>query len=159
MFTTCAILSTSQVIYKKFTVRCPFVDFALNATAVDQNLNSTYMSGEANAACIPKMANLNTRVGVHISLIIKPAHPPSPPAMAADRHPLYATIIFSMTPVTVHKPSMEITHSLRPSVLSGGHGDIYQAANGRQGSCDAPWPWGCTLVAFCCLQWDHLDDS
>lgn len=138
MFTTCATLSTSQVIYKKFTVPCPFVDFALNATAIGPNLNGTYPSGEADAACIPKMANLNTRVGLHIRLIMKPAHPPPPPAMAADRHPLYAAVIFSMTPVTVHKPSMEITHSLKPWVLSGGHGDIYQAANGGQESSDAP---------------------
>lgn len=138
MFTTCAILSTSQVIYKKFTVPCPFVDFALNATAIGQNLNGTYPSGEADAACIPKMANLNTRVGLHISLIMKPAHPPSPPALAADRRPLYGTVAFSMTPVTVHKPSMGITHSPKPPVLSGGHGDISQAANGRQESCDAP---------------------
>lgn len=77
-------------------------------------------------------------------------------AMAADRRPLYATVVFSMTPVTVHKPSMEITHSPKPSVLSGGHGDIYQAANIRQESSDALRPLGCMLLAFCFLQWEHL---
>uniref|UniRef100_A0A674NFX7 Solute carrier family 38 member 3a n=1 Tax=Takifugu rubripes TaxID=31033 RepID=A0A674NFX7_TAKRU len=89
---SCMVFFLISVIYKKFTVPCPFVDFALNATAIGQNLNGTYPSGEADAACIPKMANLNTRVGLHISLIMKPAHPPSPPAMAADRRPLYGTV-------------------------------------------------------------------
>lgn len=80
-------LSTSQVIYKKFTVSCPFVDFALNSTsAIGQNLNGTYLDAENNAACIPKMANLNTRVGLHTS----PCEPctPTVTAVAADRRPL-----------------------------------------------------------------------
>uniref|UniRef100_A0A674PDC7 Solute carrier family 38 member 3a n=1 Tax=Takifugu rubripes TaxID=31033 RepID=A0A674PDC7_TAKRU len=52
---SCMVFFLISVIYKKFTVPCPFVDFALNATAIGQNLNGTYPSGEADAACIPKM--------------------------------------------------------------------------------------------------------
>lgn len=59
-------------------------------------------------------------------------------AMAADTHPLYATVIFSMMPVRVHNPSMKITHSTKPSGLSGGHLGNYQAANDRQVSSE-PW--------------------
>lgn len=77
-------------------------------------------------------------------------------AMAADKHPLYATVILSMMPVRVHNPSMKITHRLKPSVLSGGHQGNYQAANDRQVSSDALRPLGPTLLAFCYLQWDHL---
>lgn len=61
-------------------------------------------------------------------------------AMAADKHPLYASVILSMMPVRVHNPSMKITHSLKPSVLSGGHQGSFQAVNERQVSRDALWP-------------------
>lgn len=113
------------------------MDFALNATAIGQNLNATYPGGEDDAACIPKMANLNTRVGPHTSLGLKPSHPPSLP-WPLTHTPLYATVIFSMMPVRVHNPSMKITHSMKPSGLSGGHLGNYQVANDRQVSSD-PW--------------------
>ncbi|XP_029682922.1 sodium-coupled neutral amino acid transporter 3-like isoform X1 [Takifugu rubripes] len=66
---SCMVFFLISVIYKKFTVPCPFVDFALNATAIGQNLNGTYPSGEADAACIPKMANLNTRTAYTIPIL------------------------------------------------------------------------------------------
>lgn len=62
------------------------MDFALNATAIGQNLNTTYPGGKDDAACIPKMANLNTQVGLHTSLSLKPSHPPSLPWPLTDTH-------------------------------------------------------------------------
>uniref|UniRef100_A0A674MQJ5 Solute carrier family 38 member 3a n=1 Tax=Takifugu rubripes TaxID=31033 RepID=A0A674MQJ5_TAKRU len=54
---SCMVFFLISVIYKKFTVPCPFVDFALNATAIGQNLNGTYPSGEADTAyTIPILA-------------------------------------------------------------------------------------------------------
>lgn len=60
-----ALLCTVQVIYKKFNVPCPFVDFAFNATTSGLNVNATDPGGE-DPACIPKMANLNSQVGLPV---------------------------------------------------------------------------------------------
>lgn len=96
-----------QVIYKKFNVPCPFVDFALNATAGGLNVSATDPGGEDDPACIPKMANLNTQVGLRMSLSVKlQIHP----CCHGHRNPLtvlYVIVIFSMLPVTAHDPSME----------------------------------------------------
>lgn len=51
-----------QVIYKKFNLPCPFVDFTLNATASTLNVNVSDPE-VVDPACVPKMANLNTQVG------------------------------------------------------------------------------------------------
>uniref|UniRef100_H3DAV1 Solute carrier family 38 member 3a n=1 Tax=Tetraodon nigroviridis TaxID=99883 RepID=H3DAV1_TETNG len=66
---SCMVFFLISVIYKKFTVPCPFVDFAKNMSAVGQNLNATYPGGEDDAACIPKMANLNTRTAYTIPIL------------------------------------------------------------------------------------------
>lgn len=76
-------------------------------------------------------------------------------AMAADKDPLYATVIFSMMPVRVCNPSMQVTHILKPQVLSGGHPGSYQATSDRRVSSDTLWPLGPKL-GFCYFHWDYL---
>lgn len=124
------LLCTVQVIYKKFNVPCPFVDFAFNATASGLNVSATDPGGEDDPACIPKMANLNSQVGLRMSLSMKlQIH------LHCHGHwqtPTYVIVIFSMLPVTVHDPSMEITLSLKHSEHSRGDRDFYQAVNDRQ---------------------------
>lgn len=87
-----------QVIYKKFNVPCPFVDFALNATASGLNVNGSHPGGENDPACIPKMANLNSQVCVGMSLCGRlQIH------LHCHGHwqtPTYAIVILSMLPVT-----------------------------------------------------------
>lgn len=63
------LLCNLQVIYKKFNIPCPFVDFAFNATSL--NISATDPGGEDDPACIPKMANLNSQVGLRMLLSIK----------------------------------------------------------------------------------------
>uniref|UniRef100_A0A672ZLC6 Sodium-coupled neutral amino acid transporter 3-like n=1 Tax=Sphaeramia orbicularis TaxID=375764 RepID=A0A672ZLC6_9TELE len=61
--------SSVQVIYKKFNVPCPFVDFALNGTASGLNVSATDPGGEEDPACIPKMANLNSQTAYTIPIL------------------------------------------------------------------------------------------
>lgn len=56
------LFSSVQVIYKKFNLPCPFVDFTFNGTAGALNVNMSDPD-VVDPACIPKMANLNTQVG------------------------------------------------------------------------------------------------
>lgn len=58
------LLCTAQVIYKKFNTPCPFTDFSFNSTASVLNVSAMDPGGEPDPACIPKMANLNSQVGV-----------------------------------------------------------------------------------------------
>lgn len=110
-----SLLRTMQVIYKKFNIPCPFVDFAINSTASVLNISVTDPGGNDNPACIPKMANLNSQVGFFLHV----THPESA-KMHLHCHdhgepPAYVTVIYSMRPVTVHDPSMEITLGLKHS--------------------------------------------
>lgn len=65
---------------------------------------------ETDPGCIPKMVNLNSQVGLRM---------PHSLEMQIHVHchgcrqpPTYAIVTFSMLPVTVHNPSMEITLGL-----------------------------------------------
>lgn len=62
---------TLQVIYKKFNLPCPFVDFALNGTASLVNVSATDPGGDEDPSCIPKMANLNSQVGLCMPLTLR----------------------------------------------------------------------------------------
>lgn len=67
-----------QVIYKKFNIPCPFVDFAFNATNTVLNISANDTGGEVDPACIPKMANLNIQVGSSMPC------PPDPPTLTSN---------------------------------------------------------------------------
>uniref|UniRef100_A0A8C5BF86 Solute carrier family 38 member 3a n=1 Tax=Gadus morhua TaxID=8049 RepID=A0A8C5BF86_GADMO len=54
-----------DVIYKKFNIPCPFVDFTLNATLIAVG-NDT---GPENPACIPKLVNLNSQTAYTIPIL------------------------------------------------------------------------------------------
>lgn len=87
---------TVQVIYKKFAVPCPFVDFAFNVTA--SGLNVTDPGGDDDPSCVPKMANLNTQVRLRMLLSMKLQihfH-----CLGHWHTPTYVIVIFSMLPVT-----------------------------------------------------------
>ncbi|XP_061788188.1 sodium-coupled neutral amino acid transporter 3-like isoform X1 [Nerophis lumbriciformis] len=64
---SCMVFFLISVIYKKFNVPCPFVDFALNGTA--SGLNITLPGGAEDPACIPKMANLNSQTAYTIPIL------------------------------------------------------------------------------------------
>ncbi|MEQ2195004.1 hypothetical protein XENOCAPTIV_006029, partial [Xenoophorus captivus] len=64
---SCMVFFLISVIYKKFNLPCPFVDFALNSTG--SVMNVTDSGGEDNLACIPKMANLNTQTAYTIPIL------------------------------------------------------------------------------------------
>lgn len=78
------LLCNLQVIYKKFNVPCPFVDFAFNATSL--NVSATDPGGEDDPACIPKMANLNSQVGLRMLHSIKLLNSPPLPWPLTDTH-------------------------------------------------------------------------
>lgn len=106
------LLWTVQVIYKKFNIRCPFTDFG-NGTAIRLNVSAMDPGGEEDPACIPKMVNLNSQVGLRMSLSLKlQMH------LHCHGHwqpPTYVIVIFSMLPETIQKPSMEVTLGLKHS--------------------------------------------
>lgn len=111
-FCLTTLLCTPQVIYKKFNTPCPFTDFAFNSTTIGLNVSAMDPGGEPDPACIPKMANLNSQVGfMHVTQSETANVPPLP-----WQPPTYVIVIFSMLPVTVHNPSMEITLGLKHSV-------------------------------------------
>lgn len=92
-----------------------------NGTGIGGNVNET------DPACIPKMVNLNSQVGLRMSLSLKlqihlHCHGHGQP-------PTYVIVIFSMLPVTVHNPSMEITLGLKHSVALMRNQGFYQAVN------------------------------
>uniref|UniRef100_A0A3B5B8S9 Sodium-coupled neutral amino acid transporter 3-like n=1 Tax=Stegastes partitus TaxID=144197 RepID=A0A3B5B8S9_9TELE len=64
---SCMVFFLISVIYKKFNIPCPFVDFAINSTA--SVMNVTDPGGEDNPACIPKMANLNSQTAYTIPIL------------------------------------------------------------------------------------------
>uniref|UniRef100_A0A1A8MQ79 Amino acid transporter transmembrane domain-containing protein n=2 Tax=Nothobranchius TaxID=28779 RepID=A0A1A8MQ79_9TELE len=66
---SCMVFFLIAVIYKKFNVPCPFVDFAFNSTGSELNVSSSGHGGEENPACIPKMANLNIRTAYTIPIL------------------------------------------------------------------------------------------
>uniref|UniRef100_A0A672ZNK8 Sodium-coupled neutral amino acid transporter 3-like n=1 Tax=Sphaeramia orbicularis TaxID=375764 RepID=A0A672ZNK8_9TELE len=66
---SCMVFFLISVIYKKFNVPCPFVDFALNGTASGLNVSATDPGGEEDPACIPKMANLNSQTAYTIPIL------------------------------------------------------------------------------------------
>uniref|UniRef100_A0A1A7XX90 Amino acid transporter transmembrane domain-containing protein n=1 Tax=Iconisemion striatum TaxID=60296 RepID=A0A1A7XX90_9TELE len=66
---SCMVFFLIAVIYKKFNVPCPFVDFAFNSTGSELNVSSSDHGGEENPACIPKMANLNIRTAYTIPIL------------------------------------------------------------------------------------------
>ncbi|XP_017271455.1 sodium-coupled neutral amino acid transporter 3 isoform X1 [Kryptolebias marmoratus] len=66
---SCMVFFLIAVIYKKFNVPCPFVDFAHNSTGSELNVNATDHSGEQDPACIPKMANLNIQTAYTIPIL------------------------------------------------------------------------------------------
>ncbi|XP_061778656.1 sodium-coupled neutral amino acid transporter 3-like isoform X3 [Nerophis ophidion] len=64
---SCMVFFLISVIYKKFNVPCPFVDFALNGTAGGPNI--TLLGGAEDTDCIPKMANLNSQTAYTIPIL------------------------------------------------------------------------------------------
>ncbi|XP_034022520.1 sodium-coupled neutral amino acid transporter 3-like isoform X2 [Thalassophryne amazonica] len=67
---SCMVFFLSAVIYKKFAVPCPFVDFSsLNGTLKGLTVNATDHGGEDDPACVPKMANLNSQTAYTIPIL------------------------------------------------------------------------------------------
>ncbi|XP_068172289.1 sodium-coupled neutral amino acid transporter 3-like [Antennarius striatus] len=66
---SCMVFFLIAVIYKKFNVPCPFVEFTFNATASGLNVSATDPGGEVDPACIPKLANLNTQTAYTIPIL------------------------------------------------------------------------------------------
>lgn len=102
------LFSSVQVIYKKFNLPCPFVDFSLNATAGALNVN---MSDPdiVDPACIPKMANLNTQVGLQcMSLCGRLQIHPHCLGHLTDTHFCRSHLQHAASD-TVYGPSMKIT--------------------------------------------------
>ncbi|XP_076613375.1 sodium-coupled neutral amino acid transporter 3-like isoform X1 [Chaetodon auriga] len=66
---SCMVFFLISVIYKKFNVPCPFVDFAFNVTASGLNVSATDPGGEDNPACIPKLTNLNSQTAYTIPIL------------------------------------------------------------------------------------------
>lgn len=64
---SCMVFFLIAVIYKKFNVPCPFVDFSFNSTT--SGMNVTDPGGEDDPACIPKMANLNSQTAYTIPIL------------------------------------------------------------------------------------------
>uniref|UniRef100_A0A8C5NA87 Sodium-coupled neutral amino acid transporter 3-like n=1 Tax=Gouania willdenowi TaxID=441366 RepID=A0A8C5NA87_GOUWI len=52
---SCMVFFLAAVIYKKFNIPCPFVDFAFNSTVSAVNVSTMDPGGEVDPACIPKM--------------------------------------------------------------------------------------------------------
>ncbi|XP_053285665.1 sodium-coupled neutral amino acid transporter 3 isoform X1 [Pleuronectes platessa] len=65
----CMVFFLVSVIYKKFNIPCPFVDFVFNGTASVLNITAMDPGGEENPACIPKMANLNSQTAYTIPIL------------------------------------------------------------------------------------------
>ncbi|XP_077459008.1 sodium-coupled neutral amino acid transporter 3-like isoform X1 [Stigmatopora argus] len=65
---SCMVFFLIAVIYKKFNVPCPFVDFTFNGTAGGL-LNITDPGGEVDPSCAPKMANLNSQTAYTIPIL------------------------------------------------------------------------------------------
>nr|XP_019941890.1 PREDICTED: sodium-coupled neutral amino acid transporter 3-like isoform X1 [Paralichthys olivaceus] len=66
---SCMVFFLISVIYKKFNIPCPFVDFSFNGTTSILNTTATDPGGEENPACIPKMANLNSQTAYTIPIL------------------------------------------------------------------------------------------
>ncbi|XP_071391368.1 sodium-coupled neutral amino acid transporter 3-like [Centroberyx affinis] len=67
---SCMVFFLISVIYKKFTVPCPFVDFAFNTSTVSGTyVNATDPGGEDISACVPKMVNLNSQTAYTIPIL------------------------------------------------------------------------------------------
>ncbi|XP_008318163.1 sodium-coupled neutral amino acid transporter 3-like isoform X2 [Cynoglossus semilaevis] len=66
---SCMLFFLVSVIYKKFNIPCPFVDFAFNATNTVLNISANDTGGEVDPACIPKMANLNIQTAYTIPIL------------------------------------------------------------------------------------------
>uniref|UniRef100_A0A3B5QZV5 Solute carrier family 38 member 3a n=1 Tax=Xiphophorus maculatus TaxID=8083 RepID=A0A3B5QZV5_XIPMA len=66
---SCMVFFLVSVIYKKFNLPCPFVNFAPNSTQSVVNVTVNDPGGEDNPACIPKMANLNTQTAYTIPIL------------------------------------------------------------------------------------------
>ncbi|XP_075893326.1 sodium-coupled neutral amino acid transporter 3-like isoform X2 [Nelusetta ayraudi] len=65
---SCMVFFLISVIYKKFNLPCPFVDFTFNGTAGALNVNMSDPD-VVDPACIPKMANLNTQTAYTIPIL------------------------------------------------------------------------------------------
>lgn len=63
---SCMVFFLIAVIYKKFNVPCPFVDFSLNATL---SAVSNAASNATDPTCVPKMVNLNTQTAYTIPIL------------------------------------------------------------------------------------------
>nr|XP_020463414.1 sodium-coupled neutral amino acid transporter 3-like isoform X2 [Monopterus albus] len=61
---SCMVFFLISVIYKKFNVSCPFVDYS-NSTAGGPNVTVSHQ----DPACIPKMANLNSQTAYTIPIL------------------------------------------------------------------------------------------
>ncbi|KAL2090715.1 hypothetical protein ACEWY4_012978 [Coilia grayii] len=63
---SCMVFFLIAVIYKKFQVQCPFVEFSFNRTATVMNgsviAHARGVEAEDDGSCVPLMFNLNTRV-------------------------------------------------------------------------------------------------
>uniref|UniRef100_A0A8C5H5K1 Sodium-coupled neutral amino acid transporter 3-like n=1 Tax=Gouania willdenowi TaxID=441366 RepID=A0A8C5H5K1_GOUWI len=66
---SCMVFFLAAVIYKKFNIPCPFVDFAFNSTVSAVNVSTMDPGGEVDPACIPKMANLNSQTAYTIPIL------------------------------------------------------------------------------------------
>ncbi|XP_056131416.1 sodium-coupled neutral amino acid transporter 3-like [Lampris incognitus] len=66
---SCMVFFLIAVIYKKFAIPCPFVDFAFNGTAISTNLSAVDSGGEDNPACVPKLVNLNSQTAYTIPIL------------------------------------------------------------------------------------------
>ncbi|CAL8335469.1 unnamed protein product [Lota lota] len=65
---SCMVFFLIAVIYKKFNVPCPFVDFSFNATLIAVG-NGSAPGGPDNPACIPKLVNLNSQTAYTIPIL------------------------------------------------------------------------------------------
>ncbi|XP_029906840.1 sodium-coupled neutral amino acid transporter 3-like isoform X2 [Myripristis murdjan] len=66
---SCMVFFLISVIYKKFNVPCPFVDFVFNGTLSGTHDNATDPVGEDSHDCVPKMVNLNSQTAYTIPIL------------------------------------------------------------------------------------------
>ncbi|KAG7283245.1 hypothetical protein CRUP_004987 [Coryphaenoides rupestris] len=65
---SCMVFFLVAVIYKKFNVPCPFVDFSFNATLSFMG-NITDRGGSDDPACVPKLVTLNSQTAYTIPIL------------------------------------------------------------------------------------------
>ncbi|XP_057217656.1 sodium-coupled neutral amino acid transporter 3a isoform X1 [Triplophysa rosa] len=71
---SCMVFFLIAVIYKKFQVPCPFVDFSHNKTVVSFNTSvadpgGVHMTPEDDPACTPRMFNINSQTAYTVPIL------------------------------------------------------------------------------------------